>query len=487
MRYTRWLMWATTGLLAALILGLAVADPTAAQDGARPYLGIQYEQREDGALVVAVMPDSPARAAGLRVNDLITAVNGESISADRPLLEAIRAYAPGDTVMLSIDRRGQTLEIAVTLGVWPEETLTAPPDVGALPGEATILARHIRVAGATFADLDERWLVTEVQPGSPAEEAGLQTGDEVMTIEGRPVDSYDSGVLATRAAQGVELPLMVERGGETLELTLALEPQTPVETFVAPVTRPARPVVVLPVLPFAVQRVEPRGYLGVVFVTLTPEALDELAGQEDLPFDLPEVTTGALIMEVQPETPAAAAGLQPGDVITAVDGDVVDAERTLADRIYAYEEGDTITLDVLRGAETLQMTATLAARPPELGFIVVPRAEGTTLPFSQFLDPDFDLDRFLEEHPDFFEQLREGGFEGLFPGAAQLFNAPDFDWKAFLEQYPAFAALLGRLAERFSPEELQELLPNFPWFTEDDPFHGQMNPAFPGDAANAPA
>lgn len=487
MRYTRWFMWATTGLLAALILGLAAAAPAAAQEGTRPYLGIQYEQREDGALVVAVMPDSPARAAGLRVNDLITAVNGESISADRPLLEVIRAYAPGDTVTLSVDRRGQALEIAVTLAAWPEETPAAPPETGTLPGPATILARHICVAGATFADLDARWLVTEVTPGSPAEEAGLQTGDEVVTIEGRPVDSYDSGVLATRAARGADLPLTVERGGETLELTLTLEPQTPVETFVAPVTRPARPVVVLPVLPFAVQSAEPRGYLGVVFVTLTPETLDELAGQEDLPFDLPEVAEGALIMEVQPETPAAAAGLQPGDVVTAVDGDIVDAERTLADRIYAYEEGDTITLDVLRGAETLQVTATLAARPPELGFMVVPRMEGAALPFGLFLDPNFDLDRFLEEHPDFFEQLREGGFERLFPGAAQLFNDPDFDWKAFLEEYPAFAALLSRLAERFSPEELQELLPNFPWFTEDDPFHGQMNPAFPGDAANAPA
>jgi len=477
--HTRWLMAVVAVLLAGLAAGLA-----AAQDGARPYLGIQYEQREDGALISFVMPDSPARAAGLRVNDLITALNGQPVGVDNPLIDAIQAYAPGDTVTLSVDRRGETLEIEVTLGAWPEET----PSVSS--AQATILARHIRLAGVTFADLQQRWLVTEVTPGSPAEEAGLQAGDAVAAIEGRPADSYDSGVLATRAAQGADLPLTVERDGQTLELTLALEPDTPVETFLARVTRPVRPAVVLPVQPFVVQVGEPRGYLGVLFVTLTPEQLDELAGEEELPFALPDVTEGALIVEVEPDTPAATAGLQPGDVITAVDGDAVDAERTLADRIYAYEEGDTITLDVLRGEETLQVEITLAARPPEAGppgrITIVPGREGAR-PFALFLSPDFDLDRFLEEHPEFFEQLREGGFERFFPGAERLFSDPDFDWKAFLEEYPAFAALMGRMAGSFSPEELQDLLPNFPWFTEDDPFHGEMNPAFPGDTDNAPA
>ncbi len=481
MMRTRWLVAAAAVLLVGLVAGLAIA-----QDGGRPYLGIQFEQREDGALIVAVMPDSPAHAAGLRVNDLITAVNGEPIGAQKSLLDAVRAYAPGDTITLSVERRGKTLEIAVTLGTWPEETPVAPPESGAVPGEEAILARHIRVAGVTFADLDERWLVTAVTPDSPAEEAGLQVGDQVTAIDGHAPETYDSGVLATRAAQGAELPLTVERNGETLELTLALAPGTPVETFIARVTRPVRPAVVWPVVPFAVPVGEPRGYLGVVYVTLTPELLDELAGEEELPFALPTASEGALIVEVMAETPAAQAGLQPGDVVTTVDGDVVDAERTLADRIYAYEAGDTITLGVLRGDEALQVEVTLAARPPQAGIMIMPGGQGMQ-PFGLFLDPNFDLDRFLEENPDFFEQLRQGGFERFFPGAGQLFNNPDFDWKSFLAEHPAFAALLGRLAERFNPEELQELLPNFPWFSEDDPFHGEMNPAFPGDAANAPA
>ncbi|GAB4337769.1 MAG: hypothetical protein Kow00117_19630 [Phototrophicales bacterium] len=69
---------------------------------------------------------------------------------------------------------------------------------------------------------------------------------------------------------------------------------------------------------------------------------------------------GALITDVLPDSPAEAAGLMVGDIIQAVDGDVVDAERTLSDRLYAYEEGDTVTLDVLRDAETLQIEVTLA-------------------------------------------------------------------------------------------------------------------------------
>jgi C-terminal processing protease CtpA/Prc len=92
--------------------------------------------------------------------------------------------------------------------------------------------------------------------------------------------------------------------------------------------------------------------LGVMFETIDAT----VAADNDL-----SVTEGALITDVLVDSAAAEAGLQVGDVVTAVNGDVVDAERTLRDRLVAYEAGDTITLDVLRADETLSVDVTLAA------------------------------------------------------------------------------------------------------------------------------
>jgi S1-C subfamily serine protease len=71
------------------------------------------------------------------------------------------------------------------------------------------------------------------------------------------------------------------------------------------------------------------------------------------------VDYGALVVEVTPGSPADIAGIKPGDVITEVEGDKVDAKRTLALRMIPYIQGDTITLSVVRGGQKLSITVTL--------------------------------------------------------------------------------------------------------------------------------
>jgi hypothetical protein len=74
------------------------------------------------------------------------------------------------------------------------------------------------------------------------------------------------------------------------------------------------------------------------------------------------------------------------DIVTAVDGDKVDAERTLRDRLLAYEPGDEVTLDVLRGSETMQIDVTLGQF--EMPADVMPFFKGKGgLPFEFRLGP----------------------------------------------------------------------------------------------------
>jgi S1-C subfamily serine protease len=87
------------------------------------------------------------------------------------------------------------------------------------------------------------------------------------------------------------------------------------------------------------------GYLGV---TMAPPT----GGQD-----------GALVQEVASGSPAAKAGLRPGDLVVAIDGQSVADYGELGARIRAHQPGEKITLKVLRGGNETTITATLSQRP----------------------------------------------------------------------------------------------------------------------------
>ncbi|HEY8580007.1 MAG TPA: PDZ domain-containing protein, partial [Beijerinckiaceae bacterium] len=99
-----------------------------------------------------------------------------------------------------------------------------------------------------------------------------------------------------------------------------------------------------------------RGYIGVQIQNVTP------AIQESL--KLPNAT-GALVAEVQPNTPAARAGLEAGDVIVAVNGDKVEAPRDLSRRIAALGPKATADLRYLRNGREQTTKVTLESLPDQ--------------------------------------------------------------------------------------------------------------------------
>jgi len=97
-----------------------------------------------------------------------------------------------------------------------------------------------------------------------------------------------------------------------------------------------------------------RGYLGVGAQNITP-TLAETLGIEG--------KHGALIADVQPNSPAAKAGLKNGDVITAVNGEAVEDANRLTFSVGAIPPGTKVELDVLRDGKTKTMKVTTAERP----------------------------------------------------------------------------------------------------------------------------
>jgi S1-C subfamily serine protease len=66
-------------------------------------------------------------------------------------------------------------------------------------------------------------------------------------------------------------------------------------------------------------------------------------------------------------SPADEAGLEEGDIITAVDGLAIDRDNPLDLQVLRFAPGDEVTLQVLREGETLDLQATLGTRPADLG------------------------------------------------------------------------------------------------------------------------
>ena len=95
-------------------------------------------------------------------------------------------------------------------------------------------------------------------------------------------------------------------------------------------------------------------YLGIQYAPLTPSIAAQLRAT---------VTDGIVIGAVQQGSPAASAGLQPRDIVTAVDGQALPEESSFAEVLSSHKPGDTVTLRVVRDGNQQDVQATLTEAP----------------------------------------------------------------------------------------------------------------------------
>ena len=106
---------------------------------ARPYIGVSVgtvsEESQSygmpkGAAIRSVEEGGPAAQAGLQANDIVTAVNGETVESREGLSKAVAACKPGDKLELTVYRKGETVQITVTVGENKQEALPDQSEQG---------------------------------------------------------------------------------------------------------------------------------------------------------------------------------------------------------------------------------------------------------------------------------------------------------------------------------------------------------------------
>ncbi len=173
--------------------------------------------RAEGALIAGIVDGGPADTGVIQPGDVVTTFNGRRVRQMRDLPRIVAESPVGETVDVVIVRDGEEQTVQITLGrleegeavAMAEETTPEPDaDADAAPAEPSETASLLGLTVASLTDeLRTEYgivedvsglVITEVEPGSPAEDRGLLAGEVITEIGQEAVSSPDQAVSRVR-------------------------------------------------------------------------------------------------------------------------------------------------------------------------------------------------------------------------------------------------------------------------------------------------
>ena len=191
----------------------------------RPWLGVKGDSvtadiarslgldRPQGLIVTELYAGGPGARAGIQDGDVITAVAGQEVNDQGGLNFRIGTHSPNDTVAISLLRDGRPVTVSARVQPLPGDTKVVGEPIrrGSLAGaEVAVLTPALadRLGGDPFA---QGVIITDAPRGSLASRNGLQRGDVVLRVDGRPVRDLGAVSEATRGSE-----VVIQRQGRTM-------------------------------------------------------------------------------------------------------------------------------------------------------------------------------------------------------------------------------------------------------------------------------
>jgi C-terminal processing protease CtpA/Prc len=243
-----------TGLvvvLALVLIGAASflkAEKSAEkEDNGKGYIGVMTQKvtPEDkqefgvtfGVLVTKVMKGEAAEKAGIKKYDVIQYFNDEKIRGSEDLMEAVRSVKPGSNVKVKLFRDSKEKELTVTPGVLEEKELKFEKG----GDNADTYGRFFKMGGGGYLGVNlhemnknlaeyfgvkenEGALILSVEEDSPAQEAGLKSGDVIVKIEGKNVlKPKDATKILSKFEKGDKVDVDIIRHNKKMTVKVELE------------------------------------------------------------------------------------------------------------------------------------------------------------------------------------------------------------------------------------------------------------------------
>jgi serine protease Do len=175
-------------------------------------------KNEGGALVAEVAEGGPAERSGIKAGDVIVEFNGKLIKDSVELPLEVARVAPGKTVQVKILRDSKQSSIAVQIDQLKDSEVVAESrqdDFG-----MTVQPVTSAIAQSLGLERAEGLLVSSVQPGSAADEAGLRRGDVITQINRSTVRDLADYKREIARAEGKSILFLVKRDKGSLFLAL---------------------------------------------------------------------------------------------------------------------------------------------------------------------------------------------------------------------------------------------------------------------------
>ena len=177
-----------------------------------------------GALVSQVVPNSPAEKAGIEQGDVILQFDGKEVSDSKELPRIVASTPVGKNVTVQIARDGKVTDRQVKLGEMEEKA-----EVAKTPSTHKRLGIAVQnltpeIAKGLGLKKETGVVVSQVEPGSPASDAGIQTGDVIREVNRKPVKDVEDFVQKIEKVKDQDnVLLFVQRGQNNLFAAVTLK------------------------------------------------------------------------------------------------------------------------------------------------------------------------------------------------------------------------------------------------------------------------
>jgi serine protease Do len=314
-------------------------------DNLQPITFADSDQAEVGDVVLAV--GDPFGIGQTVTEGIISAKNRQGLSddgdSDESFIQTDAAINPGNsggalvdtngrlvgmnTAILSRSGGNQGIGFAVPSDLcrWVADSLIKNGKVERGELGVTIQQLSPELAKAMNIHRTNGAVVADVKPNSPADKAGIKSGDVVVQFDSKPIEDYNTlKLMVAESTPGKSVPVQIDRDGQTLNLNVTLQELSQNN---------------------ALAKNEPNsnGNDAQQNDALHGVGVQDLDHQTREEMNIPANVHGAIITQVDPGSPSAEAGLKEGDVIEEINHQPVRNSED-ADRLTANKGGSGETL-----------------------------------------------------------------------------------------------------------------------------------------------